>query len=103
MPGSSKWLLSIKELESNVFIFFTSFSTGKCFDLFKVIFLLRFDSLASKSVFVIKFDCPNLALKILAAKLLNSGVVTYLSWLWSISFFQAHWFLCQKLLFYLNY
>ena len=52
-----------------------------------VIFLLRLDNLASKSVFVIKFACANLALKTSAAKLLNSGVVIYLSWLWSISFF----------------
>ena len=52
---------------------------SKCFDLFEVIFLLRLDSLASKSVFVIKFACPNLALKTSAAKVLNSGVVIYLS------------------------
>ena len=43
------------------------------------IFLLRLDNLASKSVFVIKFACTNLALKRSAAKVLNSGVVTYLS------------------------
>ena len=43
-----------------------------------VIFLLRLDSLASKSVFVIKFACANLALKT-AAKVLNSGGVIYLS------------------------
>ena len=50
-----------------------------CFDLFEVIFLLRFDSSASKSVFVIKFACVNLALKTLATKVLNSGIVMYLS------------------------
>ena len=44
-----------------------------------VSFLLRFDSLASKSVFVIKFACANLALKTSTAKVLNSGVVIYLS------------------------
>ena len=44
-------------------------------DLFEVIFLLRLDSLPSKSVLVIVFACANLALKILAAKVLNSGVV----------------------------
>ena len=33
----------------------------------------------SKSVFVIKFACANLALKTLAAKVLNYGVVMYLS------------------------
>ena len=58
-----------------------SFSTSKCFILFEVTFLLKLDSLVSKSVFVIKFACPNLALKTLAAKELNYGVVIYLSWL----------------------
>ena len=57
------------------FHFFSSFSTSKCFDLFEEIFLLRLDSLASKYVFVIRFACINLALKTLAAKLLNSGLV----------------------------
>ena len=41
--------------------------------------ILRLDGLASKSVFIIKFACANLASKTLAAKLLNSGVVIYLS------------------------
>ena len=41
--------------------------------------LLRLDNLPSKSVFVIKFACANLALKTLAAKVLNSEVATYLS------------------------
>ena len=44
-----------------------------------VIFLLKLESLASKSVFVIIFACANLALKISAAKVLNAGVVIYLS------------------------
>ena len=87
--GSSKWLLPIKQLESNVFSFFNSFSISKCFDLLEVIFLLRLDSLASKSVFAIKFACANLALKASAAKVLNSGVVIHLSWLWSVSFFSS--------------
>ena len=43
-----------------------------------VIFLLRLDSLASESVFVIKFACANLALKT-EAKVLNSGVLIDLS------------------------
>ena len=60
-------------------MFFNSFLTSKCFDLFEVIFLLRLDSLASKSVFIIKFARANLALKTLAAKVLNSGVAIYLS------------------------
>ena len=59
--------------------FFNLFSTSKCFDLFEVIFLLRLDSLASKSVFVIKFYCANLALKTPVANVLNFGVVIYLS------------------------
>ena len=42
-------------------------------------FLLKLDNLTSKSVFNIKFACANLALKISAANLLNSGVVKYLS------------------------
>ena len=62
-----------------VFSFFNSFSASKCFDLFEVIFLLRLDSSASKSVFVTKFAGANLALKTLVAKVLNSGVVIYLS------------------------
>ena len=56
------------------FSFFDLFSASKCFDLFDVIFLLRSDSLASKSVFVITFACANLALKTSAAKVLKSGV-----------------------------
>ena len=46
---------------------------------FAVIFQLRLDSLASKSVFVIKFAFANLALKISAATVLNYKVVIYLS------------------------
>ena len=65
--------------------FSNSFSTSKFFVLFAVIFLLR---LVSKSVFVIKFACANFALKTSAAELLSSGVVIYLSWLWSVSFFS---------------
>ena len=56
-----------------------SLSTGKCFDLFAVIFLLRLDNFASNSVFVIKLACANLALKTSAANLLNSEVSIYLS------------------------
>ena len=65
------------------------FSTSKCFDLFEVIFLLRLDKLAWKSVFVTKFGCANLALKTSVAEVLNSGVVIYLSWLRSVSFFSS--------------
>ena len=56
---------------------FFAFLTSKCFVLFAVTFLLRPDSLASKSVFVIRFACVNLALKTQAAKVLNYGVVIY--------------------------
>ena len=42
-------------------------------------FLLRLDSLASKSVFVIKFACAILALKTLAAKVSNFEVSIHLS------------------------
>ena len=41
--------------------------------------LLILDTLLSKSVFITKFARFNLALKTLAAKVLNSGVVIYLS------------------------
>ena len=44
-------------------------------------FICRLHNLASKPVFVIKFACANLALKTSAAKVLNSEVATYLSWL----------------------
>ena len=44
-----------------------------------VIFLLRLDLLASQSVFITKFVCTNLTLKASVAKVLNSGVVIYLS------------------------
>ena len=88
MSSFLKWLLPLKYLESNVSSFFNSFSTSTSFDLFAVIFILRLDSLASKSVFVTKFASANLALKTSAAKVLNSGVVIYLLWLWSVSFFS---------------
>ena len=49
--------------------------------------MLRLDNLASKSVFVIRLASANLALKTSAAKVLNFGVVIYLSWLWLLSLF----------------
>ena len=54
-------------------------SKSKCFVLFELIFLLRLISLVSKSVFVTKFACPNLARKFSAVNLFNSEVVIYLS------------------------
>ena len=56
----------------------SSFSTRKCFVSFEVILLLRICSLVSKSGFVTKSACANLAVKTPAAKLLNSGAVLYL-------------------------
>ena len=52
-------------------------------------FLLRLDNLAWKSVFVFKFASANLAFKTSAVKVLNSGIVIYLSRLWSVSFFSS--------------
>ena len=49
------------------------------FVLFDTIFLLRSDSLLSKSVFFIKFACTILALTASVANLLNSVVVIYSS------------------------
>ena len=46
--------------------------------MFELIFL-SFLSLLSKSVFITKFACANLAAKISAVSLLNSGVEIYLS------------------------
>ena len=41
-------------------------------------------NLLSKSVFVTKFACANVAAKTSAESLLSSGVVIYLPWLWVI-------------------
>ena len=67
-------LLADKITQSKCF----QFIFNKCV-LFVVTLLLRLDSLASKSVFGINFARANLALKTSAAKVLNSGVVIYLS------------------------
>ena len=80
--------MPIKQIEFQLkfLAFSTHFQQANVFDLFYIIFLLRLDSLASKSIFVNKFACANLALKISAAR-----VVIYLSWLWSVSFLkQSH-------------
>ena len=58
------------------------------FAFFEVTFLLRFDSLSSKSVFATKFARANLALKTSAVNLLNSWISIYLSWLWLLSLFS---------------
>ena len=67
--------MPIKYLESNVFSFFNSCSTRKCFDL-SVVIVVKTLGLASKSVFVIRFACVNLALKT-TAKVLNSCNIIY--------------------------
>ena len=59
--------------------FLNSFSIDPFFALFAAILLSRLDTILSRFVFATKFACANLALKISAAKVLNSGVVTYLS------------------------
>ena len=59
--------------------FFNSYSTKTYFVYFELIFLLKFFSLSSKSVFVAKFACADLAAKRFAVGVLNSGVVMYLS------------------------
>ena len=59
--------------------FSTHFQQASFFYSFAVIFLLKLDNLASKSVFIIKLARASLVLKILAAKVLNSEAATYLS------------------------
>ena len=61
---------------------------GMSFVLFDTNCLLRLDSLLLKSVFFTKSACTSLVLNTSAANLLNSGVVIYLSWLWSVTFFS---------------
>ena len=51
-------------------------------------FLLILENVGSKSVFVIRLACDNLALKILVAKVSNSEVIIYLSWLWLLRLFS---------------
>ena len=68
-----------------MFLVFLNFNV---FVLFVAILLWRLDTVLSKFVFATKFACVNLALKTCAAKVLNSGVVTYLSWLWLLSLFS---------------
>ena len=65
-------------------VVFKIISTSKCFDLFEVTLLFNFLILSLKSVFftklaisplVARFACFNLAVKVSAGNLLNSGVV----------------------------
>ena len=59
--------------------FSINFPQGNFLILFVVVFLLRFDNLALKCVFVIKLASASLVLNTSAAKVLNSGVVIGLS------------------------
>ena len=68
-----------KTPESNVCSFINSFSTRECFLLLELTFLLSLFSLVSKSVFIIRFACANLATNVSAVNSLNFGVVIYLS------------------------
>ena len=86
VSSSSKWLVALNK-SNQMFLAFLIHFQMFCFICSN--FLLSVDSLASKSVFVTKFACSNLALKTSAAKVLNSGVVIYLSWLWSVRFFSV--------------
>ena len=52
------------------------------FCLILLTFLFWIPILSSKYVFVIKFACASIAPKTLAAKVLNSGVIIYFTWLW---------------------
>ena len=61
-----------------MFLAFNSFSIDSFFVLFAAVLLSRLDTVLTKTAFVTKFACANLALKTLAATLLNSGVVIYL-------------------------
>ena len=61
------------------FSFLNLFSIDSFFVLFAAILLSRLDTVLSKFVFTTKFARANLALKTSAAKVLNSGVVIYLS------------------------
>ena len=65
-------------------------------------FSLRLDSLALKSVFVIKFACANVAAKFSAVSLLNSGVVIYFSWLCSVIFFSISLIFVLESVFFLT-
>ena len=80
----SRKLLPLNSWNQIFVVFVSSFSTSKCLDLFKVT-LTNFFQFSIKicvfalANFVIKFALANLALKTPAAKLLNSGVLIYLS------------------------
>ena len=72
-------LKMISILNQTFSVFLNSVSTGAYFVLLELIFLLSLVKLVSKSVFVNKFACTNLAAKSSAINLLISGVVMYLS------------------------
>ena len=71
-------------------IFFVSSFNSFLFDVTSFTLLSKpvlFTKLAI-SFLLAKFACFNLAAKFYDVKLFNSGVVIYLSWLWSIIFFS---------------
>ena len=55
------------------------FQQVNVFFLFELIFLLRLMSLVSKSLFITKFACANLAANFFTVKLVHSEVVIHLS------------------------
>ena len=71
--------LGNKVTQIKVFNFLNSFSIHSFFVLFVAILVSRLDTESSKLVFATELTCANLTLKTSAAKLLNSGVVIYLS------------------------
>ena len=69
------------------------------FGLFTTVLLSRLDTVLSKIVFATKFACANVALKTSTAKVLKSGLVIYLSWLWLLSLFSISGVLVLQSLF----
>ena len=59
------------------------------FVLFAAVLLLMLNIVLLKFVFDTRFTRDNLALETSAAKVLNSGVVIYLSWLRLLSLFSV--------------
>ena len=69
-------------------VFLNSFWVSQCFVFFELIFPLRLVSLVSKCAFITYFACAHLPAKFYAVDLLNSDVVLYLLWSWSLTFFS---------------
>ena len=71
--------MKITQIKFLVCSFFNRFSIDTLIVLFVVILLSKLGTALSKSAFVTEFSRANLTLKTSATKLLNSGVVIYLS------------------------